>query len=288
MSGGPKMSYDRGMPVFSSLYSAPEPAPATGRWYLVRRSEILVTEETSLPAPISAPEALEVVASEEPVVLGWLGGELCWAAGVAADHEAPAGHRWADLRELGSSWANEDWALAGRAVQLVEWRRTHRFCGRCGEPTEPSPGERAMRCPSCGLLAFPRVSPAVIVLISKGDQVLLATGAGLRGRMYSILAGFVEPGEDLEACVEREVAEEVGIRVKNLRYMASQPWPFPNSLMIGYRAEWESGEIEVDGVEILDAGWYSLDDLPQIPPPLSIARRLIDGWAREVQERQQA
>lgn len=140
-----------------------------------------------------------------------------------------------------------------------------------------------MRCPSCGLLAFPVVSPAVIVLVRKGEQILLAANRTFRGGMYSILAGFVEPGENIEETLHREVFEEVGIHVKNLRYVASQPWPFPHSLMIGYTAEWESGEIQPDGDEILDAGWYSADDLPPIPPPLSIAGRLINDWIREVQ-----
>ncbi|MBO0693884.1 MAG: NAD(+) diphosphatase [Acidimicrobiaceae bacterium] len=271
------------MPIFTHLVSVPDDTPPTARWYLVRRDEILVDEDTSVPAPLKGPESLPLSSSEDPVVIGWMDEELCWALGVDGSLDAPAGYRWAHLRELGGAWPTEEWALAGRAVQLVEWRRTHRYCGRCGHETEPSPGERAMRCPSCGLLAFPVVSPAVIVLVRKGEQILLAANRTFRGGMYSILAGFVEPGENIEETLHREVFEEVGIHVKNLRYVASQPWPFPHSLMIGYTAEWESGEIQPDGDEILDAGWYSADDLPPIPPPLSIAGRLINDWIREVQ-----
>jgi len=276
------MRYESGVPTFTHLYSVPDDAPPTGRWYLVRRDEILVAEDTSVPAAIKGPESLDLSGTEEPVVLGWMDEELCWAVGIDHSLAAPAGYRWAALRELGGAWPTDEWALAGRAVQLVEWRRTHRYCGRCGALTEPSPGERAMRCPSCGLLAFPRLSPAVIVLIRKDDQVLLAANRSFRGGMYSILAGFVEPGENMEETVHREVFEEVGIEVKNLRYVASQPWPFPHSLMIGYTADWASGEIRPDGDEIIDAGWYSVDDLPPIPPPLSIAGRLLNEWAREV------
>jgi len=253
-----------------------------GRWYLVNESEILVDEDGSIPQATKGPESFAVTAVEEPVVLGWMDNDLCWAVGVDPSLAAPDGYRWANLRELGAAWPTEEWALAGRAVELVEWRRTHRYCGRCGQPTEPSPGERAMRCPGCGLLFFPQLSPAVIVLVRKGDQVLLAANRTFRGGMYSILAGFVEPGENMEETVHREVFEEVGIKLKNLHYEASQSWPFPHSLMIGYTADWESGEIHPDGEEILDASWFSVDDLPPIPPGISIARRLIDQWIREV------
>lgn len=282
------MRYDRGVPIFKHLVSVPDDPPPTGRWYLVRQGEILVDSDDSIPVPVKGPEALILAGAEEPVVLGWMGDELCWAAGVDHSLRAPEGYRWANLRELGAAWPAEEWALAGRAVQLVEWQRTHRYCGRCGEATEPSPGERAMRCPSCGLLFFPELSPAVIMLIRKGDQALLAANRNFRGGMYSVLAGFVEPGEDLEEAVHREVFEEVGIRLTNLRYVASQSWPFPHSLMIGYTADWASGEIQPDGDEILDARWHSVDELPAIPPSISIARRLIDDWVREVQGRAHA
>jgi NAD+ diphosphatase len=171
-------------------------------------------------------------------------------------------------------------------VQLVEWARTHRFCGRCGEPTQLADGERAMRCPACRLLAFPRLSPAMITLVTRGpagpdQEALLARGAQWTRPMYSCLAGFVEPGESLEDAVVREVHEEVGITVRSPRYVGSQPWPFPNSLMVGFRAEYESGEIVCDPREIADAGWYHRDELPPTPPSISIARKIIDAWISE-------
>jgi NAD+ diphosphatase len=128
------------------------------------------------------------------------------------------------------------------------------------------------------LLAFPRLAPAVITLIERDGDALLARNAAFPMAMYSCVAGFVEPGETLEDAVHREVREEVGVELRDVRYTASQPWPFPHSLMIGFEATWASGEIEVDGVEIADANWYRPDDLPMIPPPLSIARTLIDRW----------
>jgi NAD+ diphosphatase len=135
-----------------------------------------------------------------------------------------------------------------------------------------------MRCELCGLSAYPRVAPAIITLVHRGEELLLARNGGFRGRMFSVLAGFVEPGETLEDTVHREIGEEVGVRLHPPRYVASQPWPFPHSLMVGFTAEWAEGEIEVDGKEIVEAGWYRKDRLPELPAPLSIARRLIDGW----------
>jgi NAD+ diphosphatase len=179
-------------------------------------------------------------------------------------------------------WGHVDdtmWTLAGRAVQLVEWDRTHRFCGRCGAATVPAPGERARRCPDCSLLAFPRLAPAIIVLIERDDgRALLARGRTFPIPMYSCLAGFVEPGETLEEAVHREVHEEVGVEITDVRYWASQPWPFPHSLMLGFNARYVAGDLVLDENEIVDAQWYDADDLPSIPPGMSIARRLIDDW----------
>jgi len=160
----------------------------------------------------------------------------------------------------------------------VDWDQNRRFCGKCGGPTEDKVDERAKYCARCDLINYPRLSPAVIVAILKGDQILLARNKRFRMSMYSVLAGFVEPGETLEACVEREVHEEVGIAVKNIRYFGSQPWPFPNSLMIGFVAEYAGGQITIDDREIAEAGWFSRSNLPQIPSSISIARRLIDWF----------
>ena len=207
--------------------------------------------------------------------LGTLDGRHCWAVDLAAEEDA-------GLVDLFQLWGQVDetrWRLAGRAVQLIEWERTHRYCGRCATPTEPAPGERARRCPACGLLAFPRLAPAVIVLVERSDgRILLARNVNFPGTMFSCLAGFVEPGETLEDAVRREVAEEVGVELGAVRYWGSQPWPFPHSLMIGFVAEWRSGDIVCQADEIAEARWFTLAELPDIPPGISIARRLIDDW----------
>ena len=166
------------------------------------------------------------------------------------------------------------WA-AGTANQMIHWHQTHRYCGKCGHPTKTKPDERAKICPKCGLINYPRISPAVIVAVLKDNAILLARSHRFPLPFYSVLAGFVEPGETLEECVQRELMEEVGILVKNIRYFGSQPWPFPNSLMVAFTAQYADGEIRVDKSELLDAGWYTVQDLPLLPSSLSIARQLI-------------
>ncbi len=219
-------------------------------------------------------------------VVGVVDGELWWAVDVPAEVEDPSYGAALDLFSYFGRASEAEWLAAGRAVQVVEWARTHRFCGRCGTPTEPASGERGLRCPACGLIAYPRLAPAMITLVTRGEQgpdqeALLARGANVPRPMYSCLAGFVEPGENLEGAVVREVREEVGITVDDVHYRGSQPWPFPHSLMIGFRARYVGGDLVLDETEIADAAWYRRDDLPQIPPGISIARKLIDEWVAE-------
>ncbi|MFO0741552.1 MAG: NAD(+) diphosphatase [Labilithrix sp.] len=186
------------------------------------------------------------------------------------------------LRTLAAMLDPALFGVTGRAMHTADWLTTSRFCGRCGTKTAPIAGERAMGCPSCGLHVYPRISPAIITLVRKGPLALLASNAKFPGAFYSTLAGFAEIGESLEETLVREVREEAGVTVKDVRYFGSQPWPFPNSLMIAFTAEWASGEIEIDPKELSDAKWFSVDALPMIPPPLSIARQLIDAWVIEV------
>ena len=182
------------------------------------------------------------------------------------------------LRPLFDELSDEHVALAGRASQLLHWHATHARCGRCGRPMIDMKAERARHCPRCGLTSFPRVSPAVIVAVVRDDAILLAQGRGFKEGLYSVLAGFVEPGESLEAAVHRELREEVGVTVKNVAYFGSQPWPFPDSLMVAFTAEYAGGEIRVDESEIVEAGWYEPASLPAVPGRFSIARRLIDWF----------
>jgi NAD+ diphosphatase len=227
-------------------------------------------------------EADEPAASEWHIhFIGMMGDVAVWAVDVPHGLD-PADGASLDLFSFHGRNHENDWLAAGRAVQLVEWARTHRFCGRCGEATKRLDNERAMRCPACGLSAFPRLAPAIITLVTRGDgddeEALLARGVQWKQPMYSCLAGFVEPGETLEEAVVRETLEEVGVTVGNVRYIRSQPWPFPHSLMLGFRADWLHGDIVCDPVEIADAQWFRRDEIPMIPPGISIARRLIDLW----------
>jgi NAD+ diphosphatase len=213
--------------------------------------------------------------------LGMHGDTAVWGVDVP-EGEDPSYGAGTDLFSLFGRVSDEEWFIAGRAVQLVDWARTHRFCGRCGSATEHAANERAFVCTACRLQFFPRLSPAIITLVTRGEgeseEALLARGTNFRAPLYSCLAGFVEPGENLEQAVAREVLEEVGIRVGSVRYVASQPWPFPNSLMLGFTARHESGDIVLDESEIADAQWFRRDEVPMIPGHISIARRLIDGW----------
>jgi NAD+ diphosphatase len=188
--------------------------------------------------------------------------EAVWAVDVPHG-EDPSYGAAIDLYTYFGRASEEEWAVAGRAVQLAEWGRTHRFCGRCGTPTEKQDNDRSMKCPACGLLAYPRLAPAMITLVTRGhgddSEALLARGVQFRAPMYSCLAGFVEPGESLEQSVIREVREEVGVQIGTPRYVSSQPWPFPHSLMLGFRAEWTGGDIVCDPTEILDAQWFRKD-----------------------------
>ncbi len=186
-----------------------------------------------------------------------------------------------DLRACFDLAAPADYALAARAFQWLHWRRTTRFCAACGGVLARHGSEAAMACPACHALVYPRINPVVIVRVTRGDTVLLARRAKGASAFYSVIAGFVEAGESLEQALCREVAEEAGITVRNLRYFSSQPWSFPNNLMIGFTAEWAGGEVRPDGVEMAEADWFARDCLPTLPGPISIARRMIDAWLAE-------
>jgi len=255
-------------------------------WFLIHpRGLVLRREGDAVSLPSDEDAASLGVRAGEGHALGVLDGQEAIAAAVAEDAPIAPPLETVDaftLRGYHRSLGEERFRLAGSANHLVDWARTHRFCGRCATPTERATDERAMRCPSCGLLAYPRISPAVIVLVRRGDEALLARGARFPLPFYSTLAGFVEVGESLEQTVAREIREEVGVEVKDIRYFGSQPWPFPHSLMVGFNAEWAGGEIAMDPREIVDAKWFRADALPTIPPRLSIARRLIDAWVADV------
>lgn len=250
-------------------------------WFAFQQDRLLVSLDRDdgriLPR---APDFEQVgMPFRDPHYLGLRNGVHCLAVDLADDAEPPAGFALQGLRKLYGALDEPTFQLAGRAFQIVNWDRTHHFCGRCGTRAEYHKSDRARLCPDCGLISFPRVSPAVITLIHRGDEFLLARNGRFPQGRYSIIAGFVEAGETLEETVAREIREEVGLEVCDITYHSSQPWPFPHSLMVGFTAAWASGDIQVDGDEIVDAGWYSASHLPEsLPDGISISRRIIDDF----------
>jgi NAD+ diphosphatase len=254
-------------------------------WFVFQKDRLLLKSEAdSCRIPCTRELAAFNFSLIRKQYLGTLNGRPCYAAEMP-DSIAPAnGLILQGLRETFDRLEEALIWIAGRANQLVDWSRSHQFCGRCGHPTEDRQEERAKICPACGLINYPRLSPAVIVAVVRGDRLLLASNKRFRPGYFSVLAGFVEPGETLEDCVAREIREEVGIKVKNIRYFGSQPWPFPNSLMVAFVADYAAGEIKIDQTEIVDAAWFSADNLPSIPPRITIARHLID-WFIDISSR---
>ncbi|TMF86913.1 MAG: NAD(+) diphosphatase [Chloroflexi bacterium] len=217
--------------------------------------------------------------------IGHLDGRPVFTVSVDA---VPEGVAHAGLRELFGRLDPQLHGVAGRAYQLVEWYRSHAFCGRCGHPTHPVDSERARACEACGASYFPRINPAVIMRVQRRGRMLLARNRNFRGPFFSVLAGFVEPGEALEETVAREVEEEVGLEVTRVRYFGSQSWPFPSQLMIGFVATAGPGQIDLRDSEIEEARWFAPgDELPPLPGPFSISRRLIDDFLQARHQQKQ-
>lgn len=265
---------------FRSKILFPE-EPRSGWWFGFLGTQLLVYDEQ----PVRLPEGIDLKAAGiQPIrtqFLGYLQDRPCYSAELSLETSIPEGMALIRLRELYGSLDESLFAVAERAVQIVEWDRTHQFCGCCGTPAIQLPNERAKRCPKCGLVNYPRLSPAVIVLIARDQEILLARAPRFPEGMYSILAGFVEPGESLEETIVREVQEEVGVSVHDIQYFGSQPWPYPNSLMLGFTAQYAGGEIAIDHQEIVDAAWFHKHNLPRLPSRHSIARKIIDWFVAQ-------
>ena len=242
-------------------------------YWILRCDNRLLTVAGEAVFPLGRAEELGNPAN--PLQVGQLGGVPCQAAEVDCFPDIASGEG-VPLRALYQLAGADIFSLAGRATQLLDWQRHHRFCGCCASPMLKKDGEFAMQCPSCGLLAYPRISPAIMVLVRDGEKLLLARSPHFKPGVFSALAGFVEPGETLEECAVREVREEVGVDITNLRYFASQPWPFPNSLMLAFFADYAGGKIQPKPDEIEAADWFLPDALPVLPEAISISRRLID------------
>jgi NAD+ diphosphatase len=267
---------------FESLTVPPSDAGDDAAWYFVFIDrQILCMAEQGTPRPLLGDELrwLEIERHAE-IFLGRYQGRACYA--VAAAGATQPGFALVGLRSWLGRVTPPLFYLAGRAQQLVDWDRDHRCCGRCGAAMLDHRTDRAKQCPECELISYPRLSPSIIVLVRRGEDMLLARNASWPQGMYSTLAGFVEPGESIEQTVHREVLEEVGIRVTRLRYLGSQSWPFPNSLMLGFHADYAGGDIRCQDGEIADARWFRYDALPSVPPGTAISRWLIDAFIDEM------
>jgi NAD+ diphosphatase len=246
--------------------------------FLFNDTHVLVPKDsTTLPRRSAFPVNADFIADD--TFSGTQGGLDYVCAGTVAELDRPPkGYDYLAIRSLFATLPAAHASLIAHATHISRWRQNNRFCGRCGAATIDDAGEAARKCTNCGYLAFPRISPAIIVGVVRDNTLLLARNKRYATPMFSIIAGFVEPGESLEQTVEREIHEEVSLNVRNIRYFGSQPWPFPDSLMIGFLADYDSGAIQVDGEEIVEADWYSPDSFPPIPPHGSISRRIIDWF----------
>lgn len=261
---------------------ASEKLTKTANYFIFSGEHILVEKESdhqwSIPV-LEKGSALELQLTDT-CFLGTMAAVNCYCAHIVSER-VPASAVLIHLRSLWGKVDPEVWHIAGYARQIYDWNRNFKYCGRCGVETRRNDKEHARDCPECGLVSYPRVSPAIITAVVKEDQILLARGVRFPDKkMFSVLAGFVEPGEDLEACLSREIFEEVGVRVKHIRYFKSQPWPFPDSLMIGFTAEYDSGSLVIDREEIAEAGWFKKDALPRTPGKYTLAGELIDWFVR--------
>ena len=249
-------------------------------WFLFHGDRLLVeTRGEAVAVPHGLLSGLHGLHPVRTQYLGTLEGVPCYSGELAEPVEAD-GISFRGLRSLLGTLPDALFSLAGRAYQIMDWERTHLYCGKCGGPTQPLDGERARTCPGCGVHFFPRVTPAVIVAVVRDRKILLAQARRFPSAFHSVLAGFVEPGETFEECVRREVREEVGIGVKNLRYFGSQPWPFPHSLMVGFTAEHAEGDLAIEEKEIVRAGWFDADEIARLKVPAhgTIARQLIEWF----------
>jgi len=249
-------------------------------WFAFQGSQIAVLNEADNPTvPCCLHLGEHGIDPRRSLYLGLYRGQHCYAAEIPESQSLPEGWRLLGLRDLFGMVETTFAALSGRAYQILDWDRNQQYCSRCGTLMRPRENERARVCPSCHFTSYPPVSPAIMTLVTRAREILLARKSIWPAGRYSALAGFVEPGETLEDTVIRETREEVGVEVRNIRYFGSQPWPFPHSLMVAFTAEYAGGEIKPDGEEIEEARWFDASQLPKLPPSISISRRLIDTVA---------
>jgi len=261
---------------FEPGHIPPEAPSYPAIWCAFRGGKVLVMRMSgSLQLPALRPEELGAAARASHYI-GMLDGIHCYATMLHEAQDLPVGTDLVGLRNLILDSDELTSGIAGRAFQILEWERTHRYCGACGEPTVPHHADRARECKGCRQVYYPRIAPVVMALVARGREILLTRKPGYASGRYTVVAGFVEAGETLEHALMREVLEEVGVQTRAPRYFGSQPWPFPNSLVMAFSLEYESGEVRPDGAELEDARWFDIDALPELPEPVHISRHLID------------
>lgn len=267
------------MPPFSSQSLPPEKLLKPALWFIFEHENILLYQTCE---QLMVPQLKDIGFFKAQISRQYYFGIYqdihCFALELVRDAKTPENFLSIPFRQAHEYIEQNLFLVATRAKQLLHWEKASQFCGYCGHRTVFSNQEYCKICPHCQALFFPPVSPVVLVLITRNDQILLARSAHFREGIYSVLAGFIEPGESAEQAAARETLEEVGIAIKNIRYFSSQPWPFPNNLMLGFTAEYDSGEIQMDPKEIEDAKWYSIDQLPQLPNSFSLSRQMIDDF----------
>lgn len=269
---------------FQRAYPPARPTAGPALWLLFRNNEILVQEQEAGMALILSDEAgIAHLEPSAPLYLGTLNGVPCLASEISSEQVLPSEWRALALRALFGRVDEEAYLLAGYAAHILHWQRESRYCPVCGQALGAFIEQWSRHCSQCSYIGYPLISPAVLVLVHNGEQVLLAHQPGW-GSRYSIIAGFVEPGESLEGCVRREVAEEVGVEITDITYVGSQPWPFPHQLMIAFTARYVSGDICPDQQEIDHAAWFRFDQLPNVPPLSSLSGQLVMQWAQTFQQ----
>ena len=276
------MNWEEGKFLFKPGTVEPEDC-SDGYHVIISSNQVVSPKESKVWRPLTDDEIkwldMDILSKH---YLGEYDSKPSFVYEIKEQKEAPGDHSFVGLYGILGQVDPHLFAVAGRAMQVLEWHRNHLFCGRCGTKNEQHDVDRAKVCGSCGLMAYPRLSPCIIVLVTRGEEILLGHSPQFPPNMYSTLAGFMEPGESVEQTLHREVWEEVGIEVTNVRYAQSQSWPFPNNVMLGFYADYKAGEVTPDGVEITDAKWFHYKDLPNVPGNSAISGWLINNYIKEL------
>ncbi|MDG2502029.1 MAG: NAD(+) diphosphatase [Porticoccaceae bacterium] len=272
-------------PSLNGFYASPVAINTDKRWIIaVIGGDILVASGANSTGPVIDSDATDLIKffCERRIVLGQWQGRDCEVWELLPEAAATEGFTTIELRTLLMSVGDEEFSLACRAVQLLDWQNKHRFCGSCGQPNTVSGSEHALECKVCKISNYPRISPCIIVLVTRGDHCLLARNPSWPANRFSALAGFLEAGETAEQALHREVFEEVGVEINNIRYFGSQSWPYPGQLMLGFIADAVTDAITIDGIEIAEADWFRYDNLPGIiAPPTIMSGRLLQQYIDE-------